>query len=429
VTADQADIEANQTNPQLVAKYQEDETYQSNLAKQDAADVTNDNAGAANDQGLADDLENGEIDRLSLTVVGLEGKLRNLKDLISQDDADAQALLGQADKLSADSTAALEQAGKDLAQYDKVLGEYNTYQAITKADAAVMPKKKKKSSGGCHSFLGCLVKGMAKAGDVINALTEGVPPGGFEPSCDDEKDDDDDPAEGGGDSFTSDTLVLLADGKAVPIGRLKPGEKVLATNTKTGKTQPETVTAVLVHHDTDLYDLQVRDHGRTAVIDTTSSHLFWVPGASENGGRWVKAGALKYGTHLRSPDGSDTATVIGGWIPNQRVGSMWDLTIPGNNDHDFYVDIIAGSVLVHNLTNVYVPPPPRKILPGFPDATFIGNRGGRATWVDGKYILQWDYQHGAVEVYKNQTHLGEFDANTGKQTKDPVPGRTPSGCK
>jgi hypothetical protein len=29
---------------------------------------------------------------------------------------------------------------------------------------------------------------------------------------------------------------------------------------------------------------------------------------------------------------------------------------------------------------------------------------------DGKITLQWDYQHGAVEVYsKNDTHLGEFD--------------------
>jgi hypothetical protein len=27
---------------------------------------------------------------------------------------------------------------------------------------------------------------------------------------------------------------------------------------------------------------------------------------------------------------------------------MWDLTVPGNNDHDFYIDVSATAVLVHN---------------------------------------------------------------------------------
>jgi hypothetical protein len=27
---------------------------------------------------------------------------------------------------------------------------------------------------------------------------------------------------------------------------------------------------------------------------------------------------------------------------------MWDLTIPGNDDHDFYIDTAAGSLLVHD---------------------------------------------------------------------------------
>jgi Pretoxin HINT domain len=152
----------------------------------------------------------------------------------------------------------------------------------------------------------------------------------------------------GGKSFTAGTKVLLANGAAVPISQLKTGDKVLATSTKTGKTQPETVTAVLVHHDTDLYNLKIRAGTRTAMIDTTSNHLFWVPGTSGHGGRWVKAGALKYGTHLRTPDGSDTATVADGWVPRQLDGWMWDLTVPGNNDHDFYIDTTVATVLVHN---------------------------------------------------------------------------------
>jgi len=131
----------------------------------------------------------------------------------------------------------------------------------------------------------------------------------------------------GGQSFTAGTMVLLASGAAIPISQLKVGEKVLATSTKTGKTQPEAVAAVLVHHDTDLYDLKIRGNGGTSVIDTTSNHLFWVPGTDGHAGQWVKAGALRYGTHLRTVSG-DTATVVRGWVPKVTAGWMWDLTIP-----------------------------------------------------------------------------------------------------
>jgi hypothetical protein len=62
----------------------------------------------------------------------------------------------------------------------------------------------------------------------------------------------------------------------------------------------------------------------------------------------AKVGSLKCGTHLRTPGGSDAAVVADDWIPPQRDGWMWDLTIPRGNDHDFYVDIEAADVLVHN---------------------------------------------------------------------------------
>jgi hypothetical protein len=117
----------------------------------------------------------------------------------------------------------------------------------------------------------------------------------------------------------------------------------MATDTRTGQNQAEAIAAVLVHHDHDLYDLKVRASGRTAVIDTTSSHLFW----DQDSRRWVKAAALKYGTHLRTPTGS-TATVLGGSTPRDTTGWMWDLTIPGNNDHDFYIQTADTAILVHN---------------------------------------------------------------------------------
>ena len=72
----------------------------------------------------------------------------------------------------------------------------------------------------------------------------------------------------------------------------------------------------------------------------------------------------------------------------------------------------------------YTPPP--KSLPGFPGATKTKPVGGRPRWInpDGD-ILEWDRQHGDVERYNKQgnKHKGSYDPETGKKTKEPVPGR------
>jgi hypothetical protein len=57
--------------------------------------------------------------------------------------------------------------------------------------------------------------------------------------------------------------------------------------------------------------------------------------------------------------------------------------------------------------------------------TRVKGRGTRMRWrtTDGR-ILEWDYQHGAVEMYdKRGRHLGEFDAETGTQNKPADPKR------
>jgi hypothetical protein len=87
-------------------------------------------------------------------------------------------------------------------------------------------------------------------------------------------------------------------------------------------------------------------HG-TAVIDTTSSHLFWDSSLD----KWISANKLPKNEYLKASNGA-AVTVVGGTVPKQHDGWMWDLTVPGNNDHDFYVipdsDIAASAVLVHN---------------------------------------------------------------------------------
>jgi RHS repeat-associated protein len=146
---------------------------------------------------------------------------------------------------------------------------------------------------------------------------------------------------GCGQSFTRQTRVLLADGKTISISKLRVGEKVLATNTRTGKTSAEIVSAVLVHHDTDRYDLTIKTGHGTAVIHTTSTHLFW--DATRH--RWVKAATLAHHDDLRGANGV-TVTVMGGYVPAHAAGWMWDLTIA--RDHDFYVVTMAAAILVHN---------------------------------------------------------------------------------
>ncbi|EPJ84035.1 S-type Pyocin [Pseudomonas sp. CFII64] len=71
-------------------------------------------------------------------------------------------------------------------------------------------------------------------------------------------------------------------------------------------------------------------------------------------------------------------------------------------------------------------PPPRG-LTAFPDAkiaprktTIQGGGGLRKRWKSKEgLIFEWDSQHGAVEKYnKRGKHLGEFDPETGEQTKE-----------
>ena len=119
----------------------------------------------------------------------------------------------------------------------------------------------------------------------------------------------------GGNSFTQDTRVLLAHGKTAPIDTLKPGDKVLATNTKTSKTQPETVSAVLAHYDTNLYDLKVQSGKHIEIIHTTSNHLFWDPYPHY----WVNAEqTTSKGSTSRRPTASQP-TVVGGTVPKQST--------------------------------------------------------------------------------------------------------------
>jgi RHS repeat-associated protein len=243
-------------------------------------------------------------------------------------------------------------------------------------------------------------------------------------------------------SFSPGTKVILASGKAVPISTLKPGDKVLATNTSSGKTSPEVVTAVEVTRDTDLYDLRIKTAHGIAVIHTTASHLFWVPSLK----KWVPAAKLSKGESLKAAHGT-SAVVDGGATPRNHTAWMWDLTVPGDNDHDFYVgatsashsrnshtyDVVAGEtpVLVHNASGPGCGDPlPTQTIGQIPPLTnsqaadlakYLGFRAtrfisrGQRVFTDGKWYISQDvdsHNGGIWKIARSVDDLGKKQTRT-----------------
>ncbi|WP_234790778.1 polymorphic toxin-type HINT domain-containing protein [Mycolicibacterium wolinskyi] len=163
-----------------------------------------------------------------------------------------------------------------------------------------------------------------------------------------------------GQSFTPDTLVLLADGSSRPIAELGVGDLVWSTDPASGQSGPQTVQAVLVNHDTDLLDLTITNAaGDTAVINTTSGHPFYSPSRAHNpisglaasttptqayGPGWIDAQDLRPGDGLYTPNGA--AAQVNTTAPVAGAADMWDLTI--ETTHTFYITTSAATVLVHN---------------------------------------------------------------------------------
>jgi hypothetical protein len=118
---------------------------------------------------------------------------------------------------------------------------------------------------------------------------------------------------------------------------------VAATDPYTGRDVAGLVSKVYRTHDTDLTDVVVADaSGATAVVHTTSRHLFW----SDAGRGWVEAARLTAGTTLRDAYG---ATVTVAAVRAVRgAQDMYDLTI--DDAHTFYVLVGSATVLVHNVS-------------------------------------------------------------------------------
>lgn len=169
-----------------------------------------------------------------------------------------------------------------------------------------------------------------------------------------------------GQSFSPDTLVLLADGTKRPIAALQVGDRVWSTDPDTGQTGGQLVQAVLVNHDTDLLDLTVTNPADvTSVVHTTAKHPFYSPirteartagdrvtGLANTTGTvdapaagWVDAQDLRPGDQLATPF-RDSVAHVAGSTPVSGSADMWDLTI--ETTHTFYIATPTANVLVHN---------------------------------------------------------------------------------
>ncbi len=147
-------------------------------------------------------------------------------------------------------------------------------------------------------------------------------------------------------SFTPKTRVLMANGKTKAIEDVDIGDKVLATDPKTGRTKVETVTAEikgrgLKHLVRITIDVDGKKGTRTASITATDGHPFWVPELGE----WIDATALKAGETLRTSANTRVqVTAVKRWTtPNTRVHNLTVARL-----HTYYVVAGATPVLVHN---------------------------------------------------------------------------------
>ncbi|MFD6406910.1 polymorphic toxin-type HINT domain-containing protein, partial [Streptomyces diastaticus] len=172
-------------------------------------------------------------------------------------------------------------------------------------------------------------------------------------------------------SFVPGTKVLMADGSKKPIEDVRTGDKVLATDPKTGETKPQPVAATIIGKgDKTLVTVTIRtsterapttlttpppdssvpvdatqlapdeDGEATSTIVATDGHPFWVPELNT----WLDAGQLQPGQWLH--------TSAGTWVQITAVSSttqratVHNLTVA--DVHTYYAVAGATPVLVHN---------------------------------------------------------------------------------
>ncbi|GAA1400817.1 RHS repeat-associated core domain-containing protein [Oerskovia paurometabola] len=137
-------------------------------------------------------------------------------------------------------------------------------------------------------------------------------------------------------SFSGGTNVLMGDRSIKPIKNVKPGDKVLAADPKTGRQEVKIVTRTWVHQDT-LVTFTVGGKALT----TTEDHPFW--NATDK--QWQDAQYFDFGDNILTADGFQIPTA-GIQAGSSIVDSAYNLTV--DDLHTYYVLVATTPVLVHN---------------------------------------------------------------------------------
>lgn len=152
--------------------------------------------------------------------------------------------------------------GRDVAKAKEIAATYCVYHASQCADEAKEVARGKVIEGITNEVF------LAYLGGARGMEDDGTPCNSFAPGTD----------------------VLLADGTTKPIQDVKTGDKVLATDPKTGRTTVKTVTAEITgkglkHLVRITLSIEVDGKKLTASVTATDAHPFWVPDL----GAWVDA--------------------------------------------------------------------------------------------------------------------------------------------
>ncbi|MEU8523109.1 ricin-type beta-trefoil lectin domain protein, partial [Streptomyces sp. NPDC048577] len=242
--------------------------------------------------------------------------------------------------------AAIEKAKKEAAQRAK---KKAAEAAKRKADAAAAAKKKtgnpvqKKAQAKAAPKATSQAKGSG--GGKANTTKPGGNSGGSSRSSGGSSGSGGS-GKAGCNSFLPGTKVLMADGTSKPIEKVRTGDKVVATDPKTGESRIETVTAEikgegLKHLVKITIDTDGKKGTKTAEVTATDGHPVWVPEL----GKWIKATELKSGQWLQTNAGTYVQiAAIERWTAQDAT--VHNLTV--SELHTYYVLAAATSFLVHN---------------------------------------------------------------------------------
>lgn len=142
-------------------------------------------------------------------------------------------------------------------------------------------------------------------------------------------------------SFVPDTLVVMADGSALPISEISIGDLVAASDPLTGATRAEPVVDVIVGYGTKhLVDIDL-DPATPEVLTATSSHPIWVLGKG-----WTDAIELRAGDVVRGFDGAAHPVASVTDRGNRSDTKVYNLNV--GSTHTFQVLTDGLDLTVHN---------------------------------------------------------------------------------